>query len=153
MQGLRDGLDFGAGTGRLVTRIIHLVERQVVRNRQTGCSRRNRAHHAVVVLLALHLTSLAVVLSLLFGLIGIAPAGVIMSLTAEAMAPQHRAIGMGVFLSVYFVMVTITPPVAGWLFDRTGDPYTPIACAALLLVGGAIANVVCSPSQRKRASG
>jgi predicted MFS family arabinose efflux permease len=50
-----------------------------------------------VLLMMLQHTNGAVVLSLLFGLVGAAPAGVIMALTGEAMAPQRRAFGMGVF--------------------------------------------------------
>ena len=96
---------------------------------------------AVLVLLLLRQTSIAVALSLLFGLIGIAPAGVIMALTGQAMAPQRRAFGMGVFFTLYFVMMTLAPPLAGWLYDRGGDPYWPIVFAAALFVLGALANL------------
>lgn len=95
---------------------------------------------AVVALLLLRQTSLAVVLSLAFGLIGMAPAGVIMALTGEAMAPQRRAFGMGVFFSFYFVLMTAAPPIAGWLYDLSGDPYWPIVFAAFLFAAGALAN-------------
>ena len=87
---------------------------------------------AVAVLLLLPLTSLAVVWCLLFGLVGTAPAGVIMALAGEAMAPQRRAVGMGVFFSLNFLMMAVAPPVAGWLHDRAGDPYPPIVLAAVL---------------------
>lgn len=87
---------------------------------------------AVLALLLLPQTSFAVVLSLLFGLFATAPAGVIMALTGEAMAAQRRAFGMGVFFTVNFVMMTFAPPLAGWLFDRSGDPYYPIVLAATL---------------------
>ena len=92
---------------------------------------------AVASLLLLTQTSMAIVLSLLFGLIGMAPAGVIMALTAEAMAPQRRAFGMGVFFTLYFVVVALAAPAAGWLFDRSADPYVPIVFAAALFAGGA----------------
>ena len=95
---------------------------------------------AVAVLLLLRQTSLAVALSLAFGLIGMAPAGVIMALTGEAMAPQRRAFGMGVFFSFYFVLMTAAPPIAGWLYDLSGDPYWPILFAAFLFAAGALAN-------------
>ncbi len=93
---------------------------------------------AVVSLLLLQQSALAVVLSLSFGLFGGAPAGVIMALTGEAMAPQRRAFGMGVFYSLYFVLMTLGPPAAGWLFDRTADPFVPIVFSALLFVGAAV---------------
>jgi MFS family permease len=93
---------------------------------------------AVASLLLLQQTSLAVALSLLFGLFGGAPAGIIMALTGEAMAPQRRAFGMGVFFSLYFVILTLAPPLAGWLFDRSADPFGPVLFAALLFCGAAV---------------
>jgi MFS family permease len=80
------------------------------------------------------------VLSLLFGLIGMAPAGIIIALAGEAMAPQRRAFGMGVFYSYYFVLAMLAPPIAGWLFDRSGDAYRPIVFAALLFAGAGLAH-------------
>ena len=44
-------------------------------------------------------------LSLAFGLLGMAPAGLIMALTAVAMAPHRRAFGMGIFFSAYFLLM------------------------------------------------
>ena len=90
---------------------------------------------AVASVLLLKQVAWAVPLSLLFGLIGAAPAGLIMALTVEAMAPQRRAFGMGVFVTVFFVFVTGAPPLAGWLFDRSGDPYWPLLLAAGLFAG------------------
>ena len=90
---------------------------------------------AVATVLLLAHVAWAVPLSLLFGLIGAAPAGLIMALTVEAMAPQRRAFGMGVFVTVFFVIVTLAPPLAGWLFDRSGDPFQPLLLAAGLFTG------------------
>jgi cyanate permease len=45
------------------------------------------------------------------------------------MAPQNRAFGMGVFLSVFFLLTGPAPALAGWLYDRTGDPFVPILAA------------------------
>jgi predicted MFS family arabinose efflux permease len=95
---------------------------------------------AIMTVLLLPQTSLALGLSLLFGLVGVAPAGVIMALTGEAMAPQRRAFGMGVFYSFYFVLVTVAPPIAGWLYDRSGKAYLAIVFAALLFAATAAAN-------------
>ncbi len=87
---------------------------------------------AVASLLLLRHAEWSVALSLAFGLLGAAPAGIIMALTAQSMAPQRRAFGMGVFLSFYFVVQTAAPPVAGWLFDRSGEPVVAIQFAAAL---------------------
>jgi predicted MFS family arabinose efflux permease len=53
----------------------------------------------VVSLLLLPRGDWPVALSLIFGLIGAAPAGTFISLTAQSMAPQRRAFGMGVVFS------------------------------------------------------
>ena len=92
---------------------------------------------AVMSLLLLRRAEWALALSLAFGLIGMAPAGIIMALTAQSMAPQRRAFGMGVFLSFYFVLQTAGPPLAGWMFDRSGDPYVAIQFAAALFAATA----------------
>lgn len=84
---------------------------------------------AMVSLSLLPQVAWVVPVSLLFGLLGVAPAGIIMALTGAAMAPQNRAFGMGVFLSVFFLLTGPAPALAGWLFDRTADPFMPILLA------------------------
>jgi predicted MFS family arabinose efflux permease len=74
----------------------------------------------------------AIPLSLAYGLIGVAPAGLIMALTGQSMAPNKRAFGMGVFLTLFFLGSAPAPGIAGWLFDRTGDAYGPILFAIAL---------------------
>ena len=93
----------------------------------------------VTALLLLRHTAWAVPLSLIYGLAGGAPAGVIMALTGQAMAPQRRAFGMGVFFSLYFVLLSLGPPLAGWLYDASRDAFRPLQFAVLLFVGAALA--------------
>ncbi len=75
---------------------------------------------AVLALMLLSLPGAGLAASLLFGLVGMAPAGVIMALAGQAVAPERRAFGMGVFFTVYYAIMTASPPVAGWLLDQTG---------------------------------
>lgn len=70
---------------------------------------------------------------LAYGLIGVAPAGLIVALTGEAMAPHKRAFGMGVFQSLFFILTAAAPAAAGWLFDRTRNPFVPILFAITLM--------------------
>jgi MFS family permease len=95
-------------------------------------------------------TNYAVALALAFGLMGMAPAGIIMALTAEAVAPERRAFGMGIFFSSYFLITAPAPAIAGWLFDRSGDPYQPILFAIALFVVTAISNFLFRALQRGR---
>ena len=105
----------------------------------------------IVSLLLLPYTEWAVLWSLAFGLFGAAPAGIIMSLTGQSMAPQHRAFGMGVFLSFYFLIMTAAPPMAGWLFDYTGKPFTAILLAAGLFAAAALGFLAFGPLKRSLA--
>ena len=71
--------------------------------------------------------------SVLFGFLGIAPAGVIMALAGMALRPEVRAFGMGVFFTVYFAIMWAVPPMAGALLDATGRSMAPILLAIVLL--------------------
>ncbi|HKK29991.1 MAG TPA: MFS transporter, partial [Alphaproteobacteria bacterium] len=77
---------------------------------------------AIVALLMLSVPGAGLGASLLFGLVGMAPAGLIIALAGQAVAVERRAFGMGVFLTIYYAIITAAPPLAGWMFDRTGAP-------------------------------
>ncbi|WP_299508217.1 MFS transporter [uncultured Roseobacter sp.] len=87
---------------------------------------------AIAALLLLGLPGAGVGASILFGLIGMAPAGVIMAMAGQAMRPQVRAFGMGMFLTVYYAIMWITPPVAGAILDATDNPQDPLWLAMIL---------------------
>lgn len=87
---------------------------------------------AIVALLLLNVPDAGLSASLLFGLIGMAPAGVIVAMSGQAMRPQVRAFGMGIFFTVYYAIMLITPPVAGALLDQTGSTQGPIWLAIAL---------------------
>lgn len=59
-----------------------------------------------------------------------APAGVIIALSGRAVAPERRTSGMGVFYTIYYAIMTAAPPVARWIFDRTGGPKGAIVFGA-----------------------
>jgi MFS family permease len=77
-----------------------------------------------------HQTELALFACILFGLIGAAPAGVIMALTSEAIRPANRAFGMGLFFSSYFLLVAPAPVIAGWLVDQNSSNWPALLFAA-----------------------
>lgn len=87
---------------------------------------------AVVALGVLTLPGAGLAASLLFGLVGMAPAGVIMALAGQALRPERRAFGMGIFFTVYFAIMMATPPMAGALFDATGSAGAPLIFAMIL---------------------
>ena len=57
-------------------------------------------------------------LGLIFGPAG----GLIVALPANVLRSGNRAIGMGIFFTVYYVGMGIFPAIAGYLRDLTGDP-------------------------------
>ena len=95
----------------------------------------------VVCLLALPYASFAVLACVLFGLIGMGPAGVIMALTGQAMSPARRAFGMGVFSTIYYAITAPAPALAGWLVDRSGAPQDALMLAAALFALTMVANL------------
>jgi predicted MFS family arabinose efflux permease len=87
---------------------------------------------AVLALTLLGVPRAGLAASLLFGLVGMAPAGIIMALAGEAMRPEQRAFGMGLFFTVYYAIMMAAPPIAGALLDGTGSPRAAIVFAMAL---------------------
>lgn len=77
---------------------------------------------AVIALILISVPGAGLPASLLFGLLGMAPAGVIVALAGQAIRPERRAFGMGVFFTIYYVFMTVGPPMAGAIFDMRGRP-------------------------------
>lgn len=74
----------------------------------------------------------------LIGLIGGHPAGPIMSLAARVLAPETRAIGMGVFYTLFYAAMMLGPALAGRLAKSAGS-------AAVALDLGALTVLACPP--------
>lgn len=95
---------------------------------------------------------IAVVIAL--GLVGGLPAGPIMSLPASALAPATRAIGMGIFYTVYYAVMMLGPVVGGacakW-YGTAGAAFdfgavTALLCLPLLLAFNRIATAGIRPA-------
>lgn len=74
----------------------------------------------------------------LISLIGGHPAGPIMSLAARVLAPETRAIGMGVFYTLFYIAMMLGPAMAGRLAKSAGS-------AAVALDLGALTVLACPP--------
>lgn len=83
-------------------------------------------------------TDAVIAIIVLIGLISGHPAGPIMSLPARVLAPETRAIGMGVFYTLFYAAMMLGPAVAGRLAKSAGS-----AAAALDL--GALTVLACPP--------
>lgn len=73
---------------------------------------------------------------LIFAAIGIAfgPAGgLIMALPSRVLQPPNRAIGMGIFFTVYYLGMGVFPSIAGFALDVSGDPAAPLVLAQVAI--------------------
>jgi len=76
---------------------------------------------------------LLIAIGLIFG----PAAGLIMALPGEALPPQRRAVGMGIYFTGYYVGIGVAPGLAGLARDASGSASAPLYLAAALLVGAA----------------
>lgn len=94
----------------------------------------------LVLLSVVLLVSTAAVLwwvGMLAVIIGV-PAGLIMALPAQALDPDDRSIGMGLFFTTFYLCMAVLPGVAGIVREGTGSPASAIVCsggAAILAIG------------------
>ena len=86
---------------------------------------------ALTVALVQGLSPIAVTIALgaIFGF----PAGALMSLTAQALSPDNRGPGLGIFYTWYFVGMTAGPAFTGWMRDLSGVA-APLITSAVMLV-------------------
>ena len=54
------------------------------------------------------------------GIVGGLPAGAIMSLPARVLRPSTRAVGMGIFYTVFYIGMAIGPVIGGWIAAHAG---------------------------------
>jgi cyanate permease len=81
-----------------------------------------------------------------------APAGLIMALTAEAVRPESRSIGMGVFYTWHFACMAILPSLAGSARDIVKSAAAPIVFAAAIMVATTLALLCFRLAQRRMAA-
>ncbi|MEA2927930.1 MAG: hypothetical protein QOG38_358 [Hyphomicrobiales bacterium] len=75
------------------------------------------------------------VLVLIVGL----PPGPMMALSSEALRPQNRATGMGVFYTWHYAAMTVLPAIAGVAREAAATPAAPSIFAGVLMVFSAAA--------------
>jgi predicted MFS family arabinose efflux permease len=86
----------------------------------------------IVGMLGTGLTGLAVSWAVIVGLLGSVHGGVIIALGTLSARPEHRAVGMSLFYTVYYGGNTVGPGFCGWAADRLGDPAGAMLAAALI---------------------
>ncbi len=82
-----------------------------------------------------HPALLLLVLGVIFGL----PSGLIVAMPARVLRPEQRAVGMGLFYSVFYAGLGVFAPFAGWVRDLTAIDTAPFVVAAVLTSATALA--------------
>jgi predicted MFS family arabinose efflux permease len=88
---------------------------------------------AALMLLLAH-TSIIIPIVIAIGLISGLPAGPIMSLPARVLQPATRAIGMGIFYTVYYAAMMLGPMIGGGAARSTGSAAAAFDIGAVVLV-------------------
>lgn len=87
-----------------------------------------------LLLVLLTRTDAVIAIIVLLGLVSGHPAGPIMSLPARVLGPETRAIGMGVFYTLYYAAMMLGPAVAGRLAKWTGSAAAALDLGALTVL-------------------
>jgi predicted MFS family arabinose efflux permease len=80
----------------------------------------------------------AIPLIISMGIIGGIPAGSIMAMPAAVLRPESRSIGMGLFYTIHYGVVTVMPALAGLALDFTKSTASPLFFGAGLLFASII---------------
>jgi MFS family permease len=75
----------------------------------------------------------AAALALAFGVAIGPPAGAVMALPARVLAPEHRAGGLGLFMTCYYAILSAGPAAAGLARAAAGSAAVPLWFAAAVL--------------------
>jgi predicted MFS family arabinose efflux permease len=85
-------------------------------------------------LAALPFVSAPLIAFAVVGLVIGIPPGPLMTLSTQALRPESRASGMGVFFSTYYTVMAFLPGGAGLARDLSGSPAAPVLFAAALML-------------------
>ena len=78
------------------------------------------------------LTGWPILWAVVLGVIGAVHPGVIMAVGTLSARPENRAVGMGIFYTVYYIGGTIGPLTCGWAADLYGGPAGGLLMSAVL---------------------
>ena len=103
---------------------------------------------ASLLALALPFTSVPVAVLLCLVIVISLPAGPIFSLLAPVLSPENRAVGMGVFFTLFYLGMATLPALAGKFRDLTGDAGAPTMLASAMMASGLVLLMLFRAAQR-----
>ena len=101
---------------------------------------------------ALPLGAPPLLVCILIGLLSGPPPGLIMALPAEALRPENRSAGMGVFYTCYYAAMAGLVPVAGVLREALDSASAPLMFGAVMMLLAAVSLVCFRLVQRRQAA-
>ena len=87
-------------------------------------------------------TSSYIVIFIMLGIVFAPAGGLIMALPAQVLKKENRAIGMGIFYTIYYLGMGIFPAIAGYAREVTGNPAVPFILAGVAILIAVIALAV-----------
>jgi MFS family permease len=84
-------------------------------------------------------TSFYIVIFAAIGIIFGPAGGLIMALPTQILSKENRAIGMGIFFTIYYIGMGVFPSIAGYARDVTGNPAAPLILAGLAILFAVLA--------------
>lgn len=82
----------------------------------------------------LPLTSAYLLVFIAMGVVFGPAGGLIMALPAQVLRPTNRALGMGIFFTMYYLGMGIFPVIAGYSIDLTGSAAAPLVLAGVAIM-------------------
>lgn len=73
-------------------------------------------------------------LTLLISVAGALPVSAMVALPSQALAPERRALGLGLFYTWFYLGAAICPALGGWVYGYAGSPAAPIYLVAALSI-------------------
>jgi len=86
----------------------------------------------VIGMLGAALLDWPVICAVVVGVIGSVHPGVIMAVGTLSAKPENRAVGMGLFYSIYYAGGAVGPAFCGWAADMVGGPQGALLAGALI---------------------
>ncbi len=87
-----------------------------------------------IVIWTIPMTSSYVLMFASLGLIFGPAGGLIMALPAQVLRSENRAVGMGIFFTIYYIGMGVIPAVAGYIRDISGNPAAPFWFAGSMIL-------------------
>jgi len=76
-----------------------------------------------------------------------------MALPVQVLRKENRAVGMGVYFTIYYAGMGVFPVIAGYTRDLTGNPVAPLILAAVVILLAVVALVWFRLNQSRQALG